>query len=114
MKWLKKSIRADAFSFLLHITLAILQAFDDQTNIPFFQGIHHAATIPLDAENSFQAHILQMVGRQRLLATQHLTDFGNRQFGMLFQQMDNTEAQRVSNGFKNKSDALQLLCFLLV
>lgn len=42
----------------LHITLTVLQAFDDEGDVAFFEGIHHATTFTLNAQDPFEAHVL--------------------------------------------------------
>lgn len=88
--------KAQELRFLfLHIALTIFQALDDEGYIPFLEGVHHTPSFSLDAEDSLEAHVLQMVRSQGLLAGEHLADFGNRQLWVLLEQVNNTQAQRV-------------------
>ena len=75
---------------LLHIALTIFQALDDQGDVSLLEGVHHAPAFPFDAEDTLQAHILQVVRGQGLLAGEHLADLGNRQFWVLLEQVNNT------------------------
>lgn len=87
--WREKKAQELRF-LLLHIALTIFQALDDQGYISLLEGIHHAPAFPFDAEDSLQAHILQVVRGQGLFAGEHLADLRHRQLWVLFEQVNNT------------------------
>ena len=97
----------------LHIALAIFQAFYNERYVPFFQGVHHAPSFSLNAQDALQAHILEMVRREGLLAAQFLANLRHGKAGVLLQKVNNAEPQRIGHCFEYKGNALQLLRFFL-
>lgn len=89
-------------------TLAILETFDNRIDAAFFKGIEHGASLPSGQEDSFQAHDLQVVGSQGLLASEHFTNLRNGAFRILFQQMDNSQPHWMGNSFEDERNFFQL------
>lgn len=94
-----------------NVALAIVETFQNEGNIPFFQGIQHTPTFPFDRNQTPQTHVLQMVRGKGLLAAQHVANFGYRKFRMLFEQMNDAQAHRVSYRFEDGCDPLQFFGF---
>jgi len=90
-----------------NVALAIVETFQNEGNIPFFQGIQHTPTFPFDRNQTPQTHVLQMVRGKGLLAAQHVANLGDRQFGVLFEQVNDAQAHRVSYRFEDSRDAFQ-------
>ena len=101
-------------STLSHIAVTIFQTLNDQGHVALFEGIEHVAAIPLDAEDAFEAHVLQVVGNQGLFTSQHVTDFGDRELGVLFQQVDDSQPQGMGYGLQDESGTLQPFGQILV
>lgn len=66
------------FPYFLHVTLAIFQAFDNEGDISFLEGVKHTAPIAFYRKDTFHAHVLQVMRSQGLLAIQHGTYLTNR------------------------------------
>jgi hypothetical protein len=90
-----------------NVALTIVETFQNKGNITFFQGIQHTPTFPFDRNQTAQTHVLQMVRGKGLFAAQHVANFGYRQFGVLFEQVNDAQAHRVSNRFEDCCDAFQ-------
>jgi len=110
-QWLKREYCSNKpVAYVLpksNVALAIVETFQNEGNIPFFQGIQHTPTFPFDRNQTPQTHVLQMVRGEGLLAAQHVANFGDRKFRMLFEQVNDAQAHRVSYRFEDSRDAFQ-------